>query len=123
MKTLVLLILLAGCSKMPDTLTPHEARLYGVQVEDGAPITGTVVISEFHTLAGIEDRCGAGAQACTVAIEGRHFPSESHQYAIYYAEGRCAPYHEAAHAMYETDKHTVAFNIKWMQGNKLAACP
>ena len=116
------MLLLTACSVMPEPMTPEQARAYGVQVEDGAVITGTVVSSEFKTLAGVEDRCGEGSQGCTVAVEGG-FPSPSHKYRLYYAEHKCNPFHEAAHAMYETWDHTTAFELRIMQGDRLAACP
>ncbi len=119
------IILLTACSVSPDRfadMTPAEFRAYGVDVTDDAERTGTIVNSKYYTLAGVEDRCGENAQGCTVAVEGG-FPSASHRYNIYYAEHKCVPYHEAAHAIFEDSRHTVDFNLKWMRGNQLAACP
>lgn len=129
---LPLLALLAGCSIAPvefDGLTPAECRKFGVQVEDGAIPTGTVVKSEFRTLGGVQKECGDHAgysiiHGCAKAAGKPYiaFPATDGKYAIYYAETCCVPFHEACHALYETSNHSPDYIIRVAQGQYLAAC-
>lgn len=136
---LLSIVALGGCTvpiERFDSLTPQDCRAYGVEVSDDDTRTGRVVHSEFGTFHKMEKKCwpkresspnmhsGAIAGCATQADRPYpHFPSVTGDYAIYYAEHKCVPYHEACHALYETRQHTVAYNIRIMQGDWLAACP
>jgi hypothetical protein len=115
----LILILLVGCVSYPPSelaMSPFECRQYGVDVRDDDEVTGTVVISQAGSMGLAYKHCGGGS-ACTTAIEGG-WPSESHQYEIYYTnkdEGR----HEACHALYERYNHTDNWVINVAQGWKL----
>ena len=105
-------------------LTPSECREYGVNVADDDTITGTIIRSEFTTIGGVYRECGRTGSGCAVPASGEKiWPSPDHKYNIFYAERKCAPHHEACHARYEEWNHTIAFNLRIFQGDKLAACP
>ena len=119
------LILLTACSVTPDKfsdMTPADARAYGVNVPDNAQVTGTIVRSEFGTFGTMRRECGEGAAGCAKGVND-DWPSSNGLYEIWYAEWQCVPFHEAAHAMYETWMHTPEFVIRQFQGDRLAACP
>ena len=118
-KFVLLFLLPVGCSVLPEQLTAEQCRGHGVAAE--GEITGKVVSSEFGTFGKIRKECGSHAQGCTKGVNDT-FPDASHQYKIYYAEHKCAPQHEACHAMYEVRTHTRAFTLQYMQGNNQAAC-
>ena len=126
----LMVLFLAGCTVPVQeftAMTPEQCRMYGVAVHDSDIITGEVVRSEFHTLAGVEDICGEIygqlVNGCARDVDQRTFPSPTHQYWIVYAEHKCIPFHEYCHAIYERRGHTVTFNLRAMQGDILAACP
>lgn len=128
MKLILFAVLLAGCSVTPQQvgyLSPAQCRAYGVEVPDGAQITGEVVHSEFGTLADIERECGGPASGCTKAanVPMIMFPAIDGKYAVYYADHKCVPEHEMCHAWYELRGHTVAFNLRVMQKDRFPACP
>jgi hypothetical protein len=110
---LLSLSLLSSCSSVPierfSNMTPAECRTYGVDVPQGAQVTGTIISSNMVTLMTTGRICGNSAAGCAVA-EGWEapflFPSPTHRYDIYYTETRCDAPHEACHAMYEAWSHT-----------------
>ena len=110
-----------GCTLPPEQfsdLTAKDCNRLGVAAASEVQ-TGQILISEFHTLAGVEDRCGETypirVDGCARAVDSIEFPSADHLYAIYYADHKFIAYHEACHALYETRKHTVKFDIAQMQ--------
>lgn len=136
---ILLILLLASCShfRVSDeqlaSLTPQECRSYGVNVQDDDQISGTIVHHEFGTLAKMERKCLDG-HSHTIQIHGcakaanvpmKIFPSITGEYEVYYSDALCISRHEACHALYELGDgyHTVAFNLRQMQGDSLAACP
>jgi hypothetical protein len=123
---LMLFIFITACSvdvEELSNLTPLECRAYGVNVSDGQQITGSIVSSRFVTLGKMYKECeGDHRQGCAKGIN-KVFPDPEHKYEIWYAEHKCVPWHEACHALYETWDHTEKFNLRTMQGDKLAACP
>lgn len=133
MRYLFLILLLTSCAIDPaiyDGMTPADARAYGVDVPDGTPITGTIVEATVGTYGTLEKSCNPQHKlvfaypSCIVPIEGPYiWPSYSHRYRIFMTDKKCLGPHEAAHALYELDHHTVEVMIASFQGQQLAACP
>jgi len=130
---LLLTCSLISCTVLPErleNLTPAQCRTFGVAVQEGDTVTGTVIdpMGRSVTFATTERECGGSYgmlyAGCAVPVEGpEEWPSPSHQYNIWYADHKCAPEHEACHARYEHQRHTVAFEIRRAQGDKFAYCP
>lgn len=129
MRWIVPLLLLSACTVPIERLgglTPAQCRTFGVAVADAAPVTGQIVSSQFGTFTTTERECygsyGWLYSGCAVPVEGNIWPSPSHQYRIWYADHKCTPQHEACHALYERQHHTVQFDLEVMQGNRFPAC-
>lgn len=138
MTRLLPMLLLSACSFTPDlvrysALTPAQARAYGVDVPDGAVPTGTIVAADLTTFAGVERVCGESypflSAGCARDVDAPVFPSPTGRYVIVAADVEqmgdlaCALAHEAGHALYETSRHTVAFEIRNIQRHPQPACP
>lgn len=112
-------------------LTPAECRAYGVQVNDKDTISGTIVAMKGGGFAHLEKWCTGGVDhgrlwhgcARAYGISPPTPIADDHLYALYYAEHKCVPQHEACHAIYEAPLDTMSFSRRIMQGNLLAACP
>lgn len=127
-----LILLLTGCSVAPEklaSLTPAECQSHGVAVADSDTITGKIVKSQSGTYARMDRECdgvyGVLTAGCAKAanVPVSMFPSPTGEYEIWYTDARCAARHEACHALYEESNHTIAFNLRRMQGDTLASCP
>ncbi len=128
-------VLLCACQTMSleqlNQLTPAECRVFGVQVYDSDTISGTIVTKKAGDFAHMEQWCSGGVDhgrlwhgcARAYGISPPTPIAEDHQYALYYAEHKCVPQHEACHAIYEAPLDTMSFSRRIMQGNLLAACP
>lgn len=127
----ILSALLIGCSSLPiaqlSDLSPFECRAYGVDIEDGVSITGTIVRAEFGLYGAMDRECNDGLHTvtfdgCAKPAEG-DWPAADNRYEIWYAEQKCVPFHEACHALYESWAHTAGFQVRLYQGDTLPACP
>ena len=89
----------------------------------GAMESGSSPTGEITTISKRPPSMLVGGCAKQANVPYVHWPSVTGDYAIYYSEHKCIPFHEWCHATYETKQHTVAFNIRNMQGDYLASCP
>lgn len=114
---ITMLILLFACGGPPE-MTPANARAYGVGVQDGDTVTGTVTRRHYVSLQTTEEVCGPGAGGCYKP----EIPSPNHEYEIWYADAQCIKWHEEYHVGFESRHHTADFNVR-IKTDWLAACP
>ena len=90
------LLLLTACA------TPQErCYQYGVQVEPGAPVTGSIIEERQGTAEQVKARCGKPFDTCY----GCAIALAPGRYRIWYTDDYSRE-HERCHALYEENHHT-----------------
>ena len=92
-------------------LTPKECWAYGVQVFPSATISQQVKHKQGGTFAQMEKWCTGGVD------HDRLWHGCARDGAIYYAEHKCIPQHEACHWIYDAPFDTIEFSMRAMHGD------